>query len=174
MGAKAARDPTGRAARGQGLRRLPDLLGRLLEPSARRRGLAGSALLDDWPMIVGPALARSCQPVRLDRRDPPVLHLRVGSAAALEIQHMAPQIIERINQHFGYPAVARLSMVQAPLARARPPSRPRPPLSVEAERAVERTVEPVLDPDLRAALRELGRALARAPGEAPWDPGGSA
>ena len=162
--ARAAREPTGRIARRQGLRRLPDLLGQLLDAPARRRGLVNSTLLEDWPMIVGPALARHCHPVRLDRREPPVLQLRVGGGAALEIQHAAPQIIERINQHFGFRAVARLRLVQAPLGSPRRAAVPAPAaLSAEAERAVEQAVAPVVDPGLRAALRSLGRALPRSP-----------
>lgn len=160
---RAARDETVRTPRRQGLRRLPDLLGRLLDQPARRRGLAGSALIEDWPMIVGPALAERCQPIRLDRRAPPVLHLRVGGGAALEIQHVAPQIIERINQHFGFAAVARLRLVQAPVMRPKAPAEvPRPTLPAETERAIDRAVEPVQDPDLRSALAELGRSVARA------------
>ena len=56
------------ARRGGGLRRLPELLGRLLEPSARRRGLAEARLLTDWPLVIGPALGARCQPVRLSGR----------------------------------------------------------------------------------------------------------
>ena len=164
---RAAQDPTGSTSRRQGLRRLPDLLGHVLDRPARQRGLAGSALIDDWPMFVGPPLARNCQPVRLDRRDPPTLHVRVGGAAALEVQHMEPQIIERINQHFGFDAVARLRLVQAPVTRPRLPARPpRRPLSAEAEQAVERVVAAVLDPDLRRALRNLGRAVLPARADA--------
>lgn len=144
----------------QGLRRLPDLLERLLDTSARRRGFTGSTLIADWPLIVGPALARTCHPVRLDRRQPPSLHLRVNGSAALEVQHMSPQIIERINQHFGFAAIARLKLVQAPAERRRPATPDaRSPRSPEAEEAIDRTVSTVAHPDLRAALRKLGHVL---------------
>jgi hypothetical protein len=160
--------------RGGGLRRLPDLLGRVLDPAARRRGLAEAKLLTAWPTIVGPWLARRCQPIRLGRDDAGgVLTLHVAGAAALELQHGAPQVIERINGFFGFPAVRRLRLVQAPRpAPARPPSSAAPPLSTAEEAAVAAAVREVVDPDLRAALAALGRALKARRDEAapPPDP----
>lgn len=149
--------------RGGGLRRVPALLPRLLEPAARRRGLVDARLLTDWPAIVGPELAGRCQPIKLGRDRGGaggVLHLRVSGGGALELQHSAPQVIERINTHFGYPAVARLRFVQAPLARAAPPAAAtrRAPTADELA-AIDRAVANVADPALRTALAGLGRAM---------------
>ena len=112
--------------RGGGLRRLPELLGRVLDPAARRRGLAEARLLTDWRLILGPQLGARCQPVRLSgaRGAPGVLTVHVGGASALELQHGEPQVVERINDFFGYPAVARLRLIQAPPVRpVKPPAR---------------------------------------------------
>jgi len=151
--------------RGGGLRRLPDTLARLLDREARRRGLVDARLLTDWPAIVGPALADRAQPVRLGRGEGGgVLHLRVGGSAALELQHAAPQLIERINDHFGYPAVAQLRFLHGPLVRpARPPPRPEVDPGAEALRALEQRVAAVADPALRDALARLGEAVLRRP-----------
>jgi hypothetical protein len=151
------------ARRGGGLKRLPEMMTRVLDPAARRRGLAGAALLADWAAIVGPALAARCQPVKLARDSDGrggVLHLRVSSTAALELQHAAPQIVERINTHFGHPAVARLRLIQAPLGRAvRPTARPLRPLSPEETARIDGAVASVGDEELRRALAGLGRVL---------------
>jgi hypothetical protein len=164
------------ARRGGGLRRLPDLLGRVLDPAARRRGLAEAKLLTEWPAIVGPRLAGRSQPVRLTPRpDQPggVLSLHVAGAAALELQHSEPQVLERINGFFGYPAVSRLHLIQAPPARtAAPPAPPdRPGLTSAEENEVALDVRPISDPALQAALARLGRTLKRGRDEA--DPGSS-
>ena len=50
-----------------GLRRLPDLLSHVLDPAARRRGLAEARLIPEWSTIVGPVLADRCQPIRLGK-----------------------------------------------------------------------------------------------------------
>ena len=154
----------GQMRRGGGLWRLPDLLGQLLDPAARRRGLAEAKLLTEWPTIVGPGLAGRCQPIRLGKsedRQGGVLVLHVAGTAALELQHSEPQILERINGFFGYPAVRRLHLIHAP-----PPSsslRPIPPVhrSVSDVEEIElaQAVGNIRDPGLRDALQALGRAL---------------
>jgi hypothetical protein len=154
--------------RGGGLRRLPDLLRRLLEPAARRRGLAEAKLLTEWPTVVGPLLASRCHPIRLSpRSDGPggVLVLHVTGAAALELQHSEPQILERINGYFGYGAVARLRLIQAPLPRRTAGSSPVGRGVSDAEESeIAQVVGEIRDSSLRAALRELGRTLKSRPG----------
>jgi len=165
--------------RGGGLRRLPDLLGRILDPAARRRGLAEARLLTEWPAIVGPELAARSQPVRLSHRPERaggVLSLHVAGAAALELQHSEPQVLERINGFFGYPAVARLHLIQAPLRRAgqpRPPP-PRPHLTGAEESAIAAAVDGIADPGLQAVLAALGRTLKRRPDDGETRPAGEA
>jgi hypothetical protein len=154
----------GEMRRGGGLRRLPDLLSSLLDPTARRRGLAEAKLLTEWPTIVGPGLAGRCQPIRLGKstdRQGGVLVLHVAGTAALELQHSEPQILERINGFFGYRAVSRLRLIQASPAGSR--SRPAPPvdrsLSVVDEAELAEAVRDIRDPGLRIALQGLGRSL---------------
>src|SRR5262245_20513866 len=154
--------------RGGGLRRLPDLLSRLLQPAARRRGLAEAKLLTEWSTVVGPHFASRCHPMRLNpRSDGPggVLVLHATGAAALELQHSEPQILERINGYFGYDAVARLRLIQAPLPKRTAGSLPPIGRGVSAadESEIAQAVGEILDPGLRAALHELGRSLKSRP-----------
>lgn len=141
------------------------LLGGILDPAARRRGFAEASLLADWAMIVGPALACRCQPVRVDyapgRRSGGTLLVQVGGAAALEIQHAAPQLIERINAYFGHKAVRQLRLLQMPLSPAKVPRPPRlRTLAPGEEAALMAGVTAVTDDLLRAALLALGRTVS--------------
>lgn len=139
------------------------VLGAVLDPVARRRGFATASLLADWPEIIGPALARRCQPVRIEtgRGRVSVLHLQCSGAFAVELQHAAPQILERINAHFGFRAVARIRLVQAGLPPrvtsdlAREPDPPSP----EAEAALQASLTQVADESLRERLLRLGRTV---------------
>ena len=85
-----------------------------------KRGLAEGGLITDWVRIVGPDLASSCQPERLAHppreRSGGTLHIRVYGGAATELQHLEPLVLERINGHFGYRAVAKLRLIHAPLS----------------------------------------------------------
>jgi hypothetical protein len=136
---------------------------RVTRPAFGRHGFAGGALVVDWPAIVGSAVASHTLPVRV--RFPPkeradgTLVVKVDSGAfALEVQHLEPLILERINGYFGWKAVARLKLAQGPLPE--PPRRAKPsaPLK-EAGPALKASLSGVEDPDLRAALERLGRRL---------------
>jgi hypothetical protein len=85
----------------------------------------------------------------------------------MELQHLEPQLIEKINGYLGYGAIARVRLIQGPIQQAqRPAARPLPPrpLSDEEEGALAKRLAGVGDPELRAALAALGRAvMARRP-----------
>lgn len=141
------------------------LLGRLLSPAARQRGFAAVAVLEEWPVIVGVGLARRCQPLRLEFRRGTTaggtLVLQAAGGAALELQHVAPQLMERVNDYFGFRAVARLKVVQMPFRPdPPPPAAPHRRKLTEAEEAlVASMVAPIEDPALGAALGALGRSI---------------
>ena len=85
--------------------------------------------------------------------------MRSTSAFAIELQHSAPQVIERVNTHFGWRCVGRLVIRQGPvhseIRKAAPATGPD-----EATRAaVAGTVAGIGDEPLRAALERLGLAV---------------
>jgi hypothetical protein len=126
---------------------------------ARRGGGILVRLKAGWAAIVGPDWAEVSWPTALGRDG--VLKLRAASGAALELQHRAPLIIERINLFFGRAVVTRLALVQGPLPLASGAGRPViPPLSEGEAAALDQRLSEVADPDLRAALAQLGRAVS--------------
>ena len=141
------------------LRRMPDLLGRLLDPEAKRRGLAEATLLTEWARVIGPEIAGRCQPVSLSRDG--LLHLDVSGSAALELQHSEVQVVERINTFFGRPTVRRLRLRQAPPKRRAfvPRPAPPPPLTPDDKERISETVASVDNDELRHALESLGGTL---------------
>jgi hypothetical protein len=132
---------------------------RLAAPIVAKRGGGVLARLKvGWTEIVGAELAAVTWPEALGRDA--ALKLRVASGVALELQHRAPLVIERINLFFGRGVVARLTLVQAPLPL---PVRPRPaappPLAQEEAAALDARLGEIDDPELRAALAALGRLV---------------
>lgn len=141
---------------------------RITKPVFGRRGLADGVIARDWRTIVGEAIAKHSQPEKISyagrERSGGLLHLRVdNSAMATQLQHLEPQLIERINSHFGYRAVARLRYIHAPLpepALTGRAKRPEPALTPARRQALAAALSGVDDPDLLAALERLGRAIA--------------
>lgn len=137
---------------------------RVTRPLFGRHGFAGGALLLDWPAIVGSAVASHTLPLRI--RFPPqeraggTLVIKVASSAfAPELQHLEPLILQRINGHFGYNAVARLKLVHGPLPE-RQPLHPPPVATGTLPERVETIIAAVEDDGLRAALTRLGARIA--------------
>ena len=118
----------------RGLAPVGATVARIARPLFRRRGFAEGAIITDWGAIVGAHLASIATPERLvferNRRDQGMLVVRVASAFGPEVQHLSPQIVERVNVHFGYPAVSRLKILPGVLPE--PPRRPAPrPVATE-------------------------------------------
>jgi hypothetical protein len=69
-------------------------------------------------------------------------------------------LLERVNRFFGWHAVGRLALRQAPLSRREPPARPRPP-DPKTVQEVAKTLSAVEDEALKDALARLGAAIKR-------------
>ncbi|MHB2166944.1 DUF721 domain-containing protein [Alsobacter sp. R-9] len=153
------------------LRPLADLIDSALGPVMAAHGFAASDVVVGWPEIVGERLAKHCEPVKLQwpRRpagtlddgpgEPATLVVRVEGAFALEVQHLAPVIVERVNTRYGWRCVGRLVLKQGPVGRDRVPRpglREPDPASVAEARAMVGEVE---DEGLREALVRLGAGI---------------
>ena len=132
-------------------------------PAFGRRGFAMGQLLTQWPLIAGDRLAGQSQPEKLHfaqgKGDNGTLWILVDGAAALELQHMQPVLIERINRFCGFRAVGALRLLQGPLPAR--PARPLPPRSLEPaeKQAILQEIDPITDAQLRAALERLGSGI---------------
>jgi hypothetical protein len=147
-------------------RPLADLVNRCLGDVFAKQGFASADIVTHWPDIVGPEIAAHAEPMKLqwprggEEAGPATLVLRVEGPAAVEIQHLAGVILERVNQFFGWRAVDRIALRQAPLARrahARVSSAP----SAEATARVAAQLPEIVDESLRNALARLGAAIKR-------------
>jgi hypothetical protein len=146
------------AARRGGARIVAPLLPGDLKRAFRARGFVETAVLTEWPAIVGDDLAARCVPESLGRDG--ALRVRAQGAAAPELQHMAPRILERVATFFGYRAATRLVILHG--APRRSPKRPREaarPLTAEETERIADLARRVEDAELRAALERLGRQV---------------
>ena len=103
-----------------------------------------------WPEIVGDPLARQCEPERirwprgtgeLAQKLGGTLVIRAEPGRGLDLQHESHQIIERINQFYGYGAVTAVKIMQGHVASGKPPKNKDNPLDSETEKALETQLE---------------------------------
>ncbi len=115
----------------------------------------------DWVAIVGPALAAVTEPRRIGQG---TLTIACSGPIAMELQHMAMELMARINTHLGGTQVRALRFVQTMHAgqnggearRRGPVPAPPPPRAVAAAR---KAVADLPDGPLRDALERLGGAV---------------
>jgi hypothetical protein len=146
---------------------LGDFVAPLVEPVLAKQGFGEASLVASWPEIVGDTIARSCRPIKLQwsprapkrdpesRTEPAILVLRVEGGFALEAQHCAALIIERVNAHLGWNCVGKLAFRQGPVEQASRRRRPSAP-SPEAVAKAHEAAAAIEGEDLREALAHFG------------------
>jgi len=155
--------------RGGPARAVADLVPQIGRAAFRRFGFVQSSVVTRWPEIVGPRHAQVCMPESI--RFPPgeksegILQLVVVPAHAPLIQHVIPEIMERVNRFFGYKAVARVKLRQGVVKpqggdgqRTTPPSLK--PIPME----LGESLRDIGDPELRTVLESLARSLGEKEG----------
>jgi hypothetical protein len=138
---------------------LSSLVPAITRPAFRKRSPAGAQLLADWATIVGPALAAVTSPLRLTAG---TLTLACAGPVAMELQHLAPELIGRINAQLGKVAVERLRFVQQAPAGAAPG--PRAPVQGPGRPLPESVTNRLADlpeGELRQALEKLASRVYR-------------
>ncbi len=133
-----------------GPRTLASLVPALVRPAFKKRAPATAQVVADWDAIIGPAIAAVTTPRKLFTG---TLVIACSGPIALELQHLAPQIIARVNAHLGKIAVTRLRFTQDSTAPVTATPRHRPQALAAAREAVADIPEGLL----RDALERLGR-----------------
>jgi len=148
--------------RHQGFHAVGRAVSKLVAPIVVKRG--GGVLVrlkSDWASIIGSGWAPLAWPMALGRDG--ALKLRTVPTAALELQHRAPLVIDRVNLYLGRAAVSRLVLVQAALPLEPEPHGTQPrPRRDDVPEAVAPQLSSIADPGLRAALSRLADAVTGA------------
>ncbi|MDZ7895927.1 MAG: DUF721 domain-containing protein [Sphingobium sp.] len=149
-------------------RAIADLMPDIGRAAFRRFGFVQSSVVTRWAEIVGERYARVSSPEAIrfpaGKRAEGTLHLMVESSHAPMMQHVMPDIIERVNRFFGYQAVARVSMRQGRVERREPAEAGPPPRMLRPVPAeLGDSLREIADPELRNVLEALAQGLANPP-----------
>lgn len=146
-----------------------DLSTAILDPVLRKRAGISVGLVQSWEEIVGPKVAASSRPEKIqwprragedDPFQPATLIIACEGLAAMRIQHETTEIIGRINSYLGFPAIGRIRLVQKPIQHlARKPKPELRPLTPGENTRLAGTLHAIEDEGLRRSLEALGRAV---------------
>jgi hypothetical protein len=153
--------------RGGPAKPVAELVPQIGRAAFRRFGFVQSSVVTRWPEIVGEHHARVCMPEAI--RFPPgeksdgILQLVVVPAHAPLIQHVIPEIMERVNRFFGYKAVARVKLrqgaVKPPQGNVRAAQGGLGPSLKPIPMELGDSLRDIGDPELRTVLESLARSL---------------
>jgi len=150
--------------RGGPARPVAELVPQIGRAAFRRFGFVQSSVVTRWHEIVGETHAKVCQPESI--RFPPgeksdgILQLVVKPAHAPLIQHVIPEIIDRVNRFFGYKAVARVKIRQGEVKPASAgEKRTAPPSLKPIPMELGESLRDIGDPELRTVLESLARSM---------------
>lgn len=144
------------------------LLGGVFADAYAKQGFASRELVTRWAEIAGQQIANFSEPLKIQwprpvegqPQEPATLILRVEGPMALEIQHSSDAILQRVNRFFGWNAVGKIALRQAPLSRPKLRQVPKPPDAKTVAKLAE-TLPEVEDEALREALARLGASIKR-------------
>ncbi len=151
--------------RGGEARAVSDLMPEIGRAAFRRFGFVQSSVVSRWDEIVGSRYATVSAPESIrfpvGKKSEGTLELTIEGAHATMMQHVLPEIIERVNRFFGYAAVARIKVRQGVVAKpvARQPLAPRSLKPVPME--LGESLREIGDPELFAVLESLAKSLAK-------------
>lgn len=147
-------------------RAVAELLPDVGRAAFRKFGFVQSSIVSRWAEIVGPRYAGVSAPESLrfphGERSGGTLTLVVRGAHAPMMQHITPEIMERVNRFFGYTAVARVTIRQGEVAVAKP--RTAPPSLEPAALDLGDSLRSIADPELKAVLESLAAGVASTQG----------
>ena len=166
-GKKVAPKPYQRP-RGGEARAVSDLMPEIGRAAFRRFGFVQSSVVSRWDEIVGARYAAVSAPEAIrfpiGKKSDGTLELTVEGAHATIIQHVIPEIIERVNRFFGYGAVARIKVRQGVVAKPAVTRKPAtPPMLKPVPMELGDSLREIADPELFAVLESLAKSLAKSP-----------
>jgi hypothetical protein len=148
---------------------LADLVGKTVGDAFARQGFVAVEIVTHWQEIVGNDLARRSEPIKLvwprreDSDSVGILQIRVEGAYALEIQHLQPVIIERVNRYFGWRCVGRLAIRQGPVVSQRKRPAPRKEPTPEEIGKARAAIGKFADDALANSVARLGALIKNRP-----------
>jgi hypothetical protein len=152
-------------ARGGEARAVSDLMPEIGRAAFRRFGFVQSSVVSRWDEIAGSRYAAISAPEAIrfpvGKKSDGTLELTVEGAHATMIQHVLPEIIERVNRFFGYGAVARVKIRQGIVTKPASRQPAAPPVLKPVPMELGESLREIGDPELFAVLESLAKSLAK-------------
>ncbi len=162
---KAVTPKTFQRPRGGEARAVSALMPDIGRAAFRRFGFVQSSVVSRWDEIVGARYAAVSAPEAIrfpvGKKSGGTLELTVEGAHATMIQHVLPEIIDRVNRFFGYGAVSQVKVRQGPVSKEKSRQPTAAPVLKPVPMELGESLREIGDPELFAVLESLAKSLAK-------------
>ena len=91
-------------------------LPKIIDKNIKERNFVEITLIKQWKAIIGQDIAKYCWPIKIVFSDIKnsngIIFLKTKRGRSMEIEFKNDEIIEKLNQYFGYKAINKISVVQ--------------------------------------------------------------
>ena len=97
-------------------KKIGDSLPKIIDKNIKEKNFVEITLIKKWKEIIGHDIAKYCWPIKIVFSDIKssngVIFLKTKRGRSMEIEFKNDEIIEKLNQYFGYKAINKISVVQ--------------------------------------------------------------
>ena len=91
-------------------------LPKIIDKNIKEKNFIEISLIKKWREIIGDDIAKFCWPIKIRFSEinnlNGIIFLKTMRGKSMEIEFKNEEIIEKLNQYFGYKAIAKISVVQ--------------------------------------------------------------
>ncbi|PPR49068.1 MAG: hypothetical protein CFH23_00149 [Alphaproteobacteria bacterium MarineAlpha6_Bin1] len=97
-------------------KQIGDTLPKILKTKLKKVNFVEMSVIKNWKEIVGDDIAKNCWPIKIFFSDGNnsngKIAIKVKRGWSLEIEYKNQEIIEKLNQYFGYKAISKINIIQ--------------------------------------------------------------
>lgn len=145
----------------QGVQPFTACLQRVTKQAFKGPAAFTAAIMLDWPLMVGPALAQQCSPHKIKPAGGGLftLELAASSAAAAMLQYLVPDILEKINTYMGRRCISKITFCHMHATKRAAPAARQMASNPKTNKELEPLTDSLDDGPLKNALAQLAKHL---------------
>ncbi len=97
-------------------KKIGNCLPKIVDKNIKEKNFIEVSLIKKWREIIGDDIAKFCWPIKIIfsniKNSNGVIFLKTKRGRSMEIEFKNEEIIEKLNQYFGYNAISKISVVQ--------------------------------------------------------------
>ena len=97
-------------------KKIGNSLPKIVDKNIKEKNFIEVSLIKKWREIIGEDIAKFCWPIKIIfsniKNSNGVIFLKTKRGRSMEIEFKNEEIIEKLNQYFGYNAISKISVIQ--------------------------------------------------------------